>query len=406
VLQFQMRRLFFLLSLFSITLSASLWAQRPNDLGPVDVVTAVTTVPIRVTGSPEEIDKLANFAFESHGRYRRVSEGELFLLRFTAVSGSRVQVDVLRNGSSVLNRTVTGTSLRNALLKAADVAVEVTSGGLKGFFASQLAFISSQSGATEVHTGDLYFGDVRQLTQDRASAMSPRWAPDGSKLVYTSFHRSNAADIYQIDMNTMQRTSFMSFKGTNQGARFSPDGSRVTMVLSGEGNPEVYVANGQGRAVSRRTWSSSVESSPVFSPDGRKILFVSDMAGGPQLYTLPVDGGRESRATRLPTNISRYCAEPDWNVAKPNLVAFSMRIGSGFQIGLYDFSTGKAAKQISKAPYDALEPSWLADGRHLVFTARSPNERSIWILDTVSGKQTKLSPSSLGRVSQASVMLK
>ena len=221
-------------------------------------------------------------------------------------------------------------------------------------------------------------------------------------MLYTSFHRSTAAAIYQIDLNTLQRTSFVNFQGTNQGARFSRDGTKVTMVLSGEGNPEIYVANAQGRAVSRRTKLSSVESSPSFSPDGRQLLFTSDMAGGPQLYTMPVDGGRPRR---LPTNISRYCAEPDWNWVKPNLVAFSMRIGSGFQIGLFDMSSSSAAKQVSKAPYDALEPAWLADGRHLIYTARSPNQRSIWLLDTESGKQTKLSPSSLGQVSQASAVL-
>jgi len=398
-----MRRLTFFFSLFFLCSLQSARAQRATDLGTVDVAANVATLAIRITGSPAELDKLANFAFETHGRYRRVAKDELFHMRFTAVSGSRVQVDVVRRGASILSRTVSGTSLRNALLKAADVAVEATSGGLKGFFASQLTFISSQSGATEVHTGDLFFGGVRQITRDGASAMKPRWSPDGTKILYTSFHRSTAASIYQIDVNSMQRTTFVNFQGTNQSARFSPDGSKVTMVLSGEGNPEIYVANNRGLAVSRRTRLSSVESSPSFSPDGRQLLFVSDMAGGPQLYTMPVAGGR---AQRLPTNISGYCAEPDWSTTNPNLVAFSMRIGRGFQIGLFDFKkTGAPATQVSKAPYDALEPAWLADGRHLVYTARAPNERSIWLLDTESGKQTKLSPASLQQVSQASVVL-
>jgi TolB protein len=231
--------------------------------------------------------------------------------------------------------------------------------------------------------------------------MSPHWSPDGTKLLYTSFHRSNAADLFQIDLRTMQRTPFVQFKGTNQSGRFSPDGTMVTMVLSGEGNPEVYTANAQGRNVKRRTVTSGVESSPTFSPDGRQLLFTSDMAGGPQLYVMPVDGGR---ASRLPTNISRYCAEPDWSKGDPNKIAFTMRIGRGFQIGLFDRATRQPAKQVSRAPQDALEPAWLADGRHLLYTARSPNQRSIWILDTESGKSTRLSPRSLGSVSQAAVV--
>jgi TolB protein len=386
------------LSLFLTPLAAQ---RDAIDIGRVDVQAVVQTVSVRVSATPAELDNLANLAFEVHGRYRRVAADPVFDIRFTAVSGSRVQVDVSRGNTRVMSRAVNGSSLRNALLRAADLVVEETS-DLKGFFASQLAFIGTRTGGTEVYTSDLFFGGVRQLTSDRASALSPHWAPDGSKLIYTSFHRSNAADLFQIDLRSMQRTSFVSFKGTNQSGRFSPDGSRVAMVLSGEGNPEVYTANINGRDVKRITRTRGVESSPTFSPDGRQILFTSDMAGGPQLYVMPVNGGR---ASRLPTNISRYCAEPDWSVGDPNKIAFTMRIGRGFQIGLFDRSTRAPAVQVSRAPQDALEPAWLGDGRHLLYTARSPNQRSIWILDTESGKATRLSPASLGAVSQADVVL-
>ena len=117
---------------------------------------------------------------------------------------------------------------------------------------------------------------------------------------------------------------------------------------------------------------------------------------------MSVAGGRMSR---LPTNISGYCAEPDWSTGDPNKIAFTMRMGRGFQIGLYDRSKRGPAVNVSKTSQDALEPAWLADGRHLIFTLRSPNQRSIWILDTESGKKTRLSPSSLGEVSQASPVL-
>lgn len=400
MLRFSLRSL---LAVFLLTLAVPLAAQRgATDIGPVDVRTGMKTVSVRVSASPEELDRLANFAFEVHGRYRRVSSNANYDVRFTAVSGNRVQVDLTRGGSRVMSRAVSGDNLRHALLRAADLVVEQTS-DLEGFFASQLAFISKRTGATEVYTGDLFFGGVRQITSDRASAMSPHWSPDGSKIVYTSFHRSNAADLFQIDLRTMQRTTFVSFKGTNQAATFSPDGSQVAMVLSGEGNPEIYLAKANGRGVRRLTRTSGVESSPVFSPDGRQVLFTSDVAGGPQLYVMSTGG---SRMSRLPTNISRYCAEPDWSTANPNLIAFTMRIGRGFQIGLYDRSTREAAKQVSRAPQDAIEPVWLADGRHLLYTARSPNRRSIWILDTETGKATQLSPQSLGSVSQAAVVMR
>ena len=135
----------------------------------------------------------------------------------------------------MLSQVAAGTSLRNAFFRAADLAVKATS-GLKGFFTSRLTFISNYSGHPEVVTSDLFFGEVKQITHDNAQAMTPRWSPDGGKILYTSFYKSGFPDIFLIDLNTVQRTTFVSFKGTNSGARFSPDGAQVAMVLSGEGN--------------------------------------------------------------------------------------------------------------------------------------------------------------------------
>jgi len=139
---------------------------------------------------------------------------------------------------------------------------------------------------------------------------------------------------------------------------------------------------------------------PAWSPDGSRLIFTSDSAGGPQLYTMPAAGGMMQRVS---TNISGYCAEPDWSVADPNKIAFTMRIGRGYQIAVCDLSGRTPTKQVSKAPVDAVEPAWLADGRHLVYTERSANSRGICILDTETGKTTRVSPAQLKQTSQVSV---
>ncbi|HEY8931822.1 MAG TPA: biopolymer transporter Tol [Rariglobus sp.] len=380
--------------------SGSLFAQsNSRDLGDVVIAANLKTIPVTVSGSTPELTNLAKLAFGAHGRFRLVSADSSFDIKFTAVSANQVQVTVTKKGLVVLNQVAQGTSARNALFRAADLAVTATS-GLKGFFASRIAFISEYSGKSEVFTGDLFFGEVRQITKDNAQAIRPRWSPDGGKILYTSFYKSGFPDIFMLDLNSMQRTTFVSFKGTNSGARFSPNGSQVAMVLSGEGNPEIYVSNAQGRGVTRRTRTSAVEASPAWSPDGSRLIFTSDSAGGPQLYTMPAAGGMMQRVS---TNISGYCAEPDWSVADPNKIAFTMRIGRGYQIAVCDLSGRTPTKQVSKAPVDAVEPAWLADGRHLVYTERSANSRGICILDTETGKTTRVSPAQLKQTSQVSV---
>lgn len=384
--------------LLGLAVAAPLFAQR--DIGVVNVLGDTTTIPLTVSAGSPELQNLALTAFGAHGRYRLVASGAAYAVHFTAAGATQVNVSVTKGsaGTPVASETASGTTLRHALLRAADIAVTKTS-GLRGFFAGKLAFVGEKTGKTEVYTSDLFFGEVLKWTSDGKSILGPRWSPDGAKIIFTSY-RTSFPDIYTLDLRTQQRSIFASLKGTNSGGRYSPDGTRVAMVLSGEGNPEIYVCNAQGRQIRRVTNSQSIEASPTWAPDGTRLVFVSDAAGGPQLYVMPVSGGTP---TRLATNISRYCAEPDWSVADPKKIVFTAGVGRGYQVAVFDLATN-ASRIVSKAPTDAIEPMWLADGRHVICTFRAANTRSLYLLDTESGKATRLSPSALGNASSASYL--
>lgn len=386
--------------LLGLALVTPLLGQR--DIGEVVVNTDSQTLGVIVTSSSPELQALANRAFDAHGRYRRVASSAAYTINFSPAGAAAVTVTITRGsaGTPVHTETVSGTSLRNALLRAADVAVNRTS-GLRGFFAGRLAFIGEATGRTEIYTSDLFFGEAQRWTSDGKQIMAPRWVPGsgGSRIVFTSY-RTSFPDIYVLELANRRISLLASFKGTNSGGSFSPDGSRVAMVLSGEGNPEVYVGNAQGRQIRRLTKTPAVEASPTWSPDGSRLLYVSDAAGGPQLYMIPANGGAPSR---VPTNISGYCAEPDWSDVNPDKIAFTAKMGSGYQIGVYDMSA-RASKIVTKAPTDAIEATWMGDGRHLMCTFRAANTRSLWLVDTESGKATRLSPTSLGNASGATYL--
>jgi len=353
------------------------FAQNSSAVGIGEVVVeGSNAIAIHVSGTTGELNMLATQAFGAHGRYSvNKATRPAFDIRFAAAAANQVNVQVTRGGAVVLNQTATGSSTRNAFFRAADAAVKATS-GLNGFFATKLAFVSNRTGKDEIYVSDLFFGEMRQITHDNAFSMTPRWSPDGSKLIYTSYFKSGFPDIFLINLATLDRTKFASFQGTNSGARFSPNGQKVAMILSGEGTPEIYVSPASGRPVSRLTRSEAVKSSPCFSPDGGQIVFASEP--GPQLYVMPASGGPSRRIT---SGFSSYCAEPDWSRADPNKIAFTFREGGAFQIGVLDLRSGQSQK-VSAAPLDAVEPAWLADGRHLIYTARAAGTRSLYILDT------------------------
>jgi len=390
-----------ILRLLSLLLLAAGPAFAQRDIGIVEVVADTKTIPVRVYADTPDLNNLAMRAFKSHGRYRLVASGAMYDMHFSPAGGNQVTVVVTKGPERqpVLAQTYPGTNLHNALLRAADAAVVRTNGlGLRGYFTSKIVFIGQGTGRKEVYVSDLFFTEVRKITSDRAIALTPRWAPDGQRILYTSYLHG-FPDIYMLDLSTFQRTTFESFRGTNTGAHFSPDGRHVAMVLTGSGGTEIWTSDGYGHGLMRRTYTDSAKSSPCWSPDGSRLVFAQEP--GPQLYIMSASGGG---ARRLTSGISTYCAEPDWSKAAPNKIAFTMGIGRPwqFQIAVYDSAKGGSA-QVSKAPFDGVEPSWLPDGRHLVYTARTRYANVLSILDTETGKSTPISPTGFGPALQANV---
>lgn len=372
---------------------------------PIEITEKIkAATPVHIVSDNPEFQRLATTAFGAHGAFRVDQGGDAkFTLRFSAIGGTSVRaaVESGRPARTLFTQDVSGTSPRNALLRAADAVVTYITKE-PGFFSGKLTFVSTRTGASEIYVSDLFFGDMVQLTHDRSQSVTPRWAPDGRRILYTSYFQNGAPDIYLIDTATNQRSSFVSVRGTNTGARFSPDGSRVAMILSGEGNPEVYVSNAQGRGIRRLTRTQQIEATPTWSPDGSELIVASDAVATnhPQLYRLSASGGA---LRRIPSNVSGYCAEPDWSHANRDRVAFTAAVGSRpvtYQIAVFKFSEG-GATILTQGPGDCISPCWTNDGRHLLYTERQAGRQRICLLDTETRRSTPLSPTSLVKAYQA-----
>ena len=357
----------------------------------------VTTVTIESSDGNQAA--LGQRAFGLHGGFRLVSSQEAaFVIRLEG-DGLVVRVSVHSgsNASSMWEARVEGQNHSEASLRACDRAVEYIT-GKPGFFAGKLAFVGKRGGISELYTSDLLFRSVAALTNDRALVTGPSWSPDGKKLLYTTYYKSGFPDLYLMDLEAGLRRPIASYKGTNTGGRFSPDGSQIAMAISGSGDTEICVSDFNGKDLKRLTRNKSLESGPSWSPDGSRLVFTSDMLGKPQLFTIPARGGK---ARRLPTKVSSFCTEATWNPREPDLIAFTASVSGGFQISLYDARLGRA-RILTSVRGSAVEPTWLSDGRHLIFTHREGSRTSLVLLDTISGKQSRLHRAEFGSASSAS----
>ncbi|MEM7790802.1 MAG: biopolymer transporter Tol [Verrucomicrobiota bacterium] len=373
------------------------------DSQTIDIGEAVGTggdaMLIAVESSDAGLLDLAQRAFNIHGGYKLTTKDRAaFVLGIERASGPSVTLTIGSGKTYVeqLRKTVRGSDMQNAALRACDLAVKATL-GIDGFFAGKLAFVGKQRGISEIYTSSILFTGVRALTADRSLVTGPSWSPDGSRLLYTTYYKTGFPDIYMMDLRSNQKRPVATFKGLNTGARFSPDGNRIAMSLSGTGNSEIYVSDLQGRNLKRLTSNRSLEASPSWSPDARRLVFTSDAPGKPQLYEISVNGGPSQK---IPTNVSSYCSEPAWNPVNSDLIAFTAAVAGGFQIAVYDFKTRKSTILTSGA--SSVEPAWTNDGRHLVFTERRNGRTRLMLLDTKSKKVSALHNPNFGDASSAS----
>lgn len=291
------------------------------------------------------------------------------------------QVVRLNDQAVLLSKNYSGPT-RTAAHRMADDIVEAVTGH-KGIASMRIVLVGNRTGKKELYLCDSDGGNVQQVPVKNGIVVGPSWGPDGNTIVYTSFMR-DFPDICRIDLSRNRWDILASYGGLNTGSAISPGGKEMALILSKDGNPELYIKNLRSGVLTRLTATPrATEASPSWSPDGQNLVYVSDATGKPQLYIIPRTGGAPKRiSSRGTENVA-----PDWG---PNgLIACSSRSGGRYAIAVIQPSNGQTSYPTTDGA-DYEDPSWAPDGRHIV-AARSVNYRSsLYLLDTISDRPVAL----------------
>lgn len=383
----------FLGILFATLGCAGAFAQRDIDI-QIEGRGQRLNVPVyrvAITSDDQSLLADAKRAFGLHGSYIVSTPANAqFTFSFTKAGATAVKVAI--RGGTLFEQICTGESMTAALMKACDVAVNRTL-GKPGFFAGKIVFSYSRNGGknTDICMSDMVFKRVRMLTNDKSDSLLPHFSPDGRKVMYTGYYRSGFMDLFQIDLAANSRKPFASYKGSNTGGDFSPDGKKVAMILTATGNAEIWTANANGTGFRRLTKTPATESTASFSPTARKSSSPPTTAARRKSTQCPQTGG--VRAWCAQTSAATV-PNPRGIRKTPIKSCSRWRQGRGFQVAVYDFS--KRVSEVVSAGESTSTPRWLNDGRHIICAKARGKNRQLYIIDTETKRQAPLHTASFG----------
>jgi TolB protein len=318
---------------------------------------------------------------------------DLYVQGFTFVPESQAQYVIKGSNAGNVTGSLTDLAARKTLISRAyhgaserrqahafadEIVHEIRN--TKPIGSTKIAFKSQAPGGNgEIYIADFDGYGAQPITSDGTIVAKPAWMSGHQALFYTSYARGNP-DIFLHNLATGQRSVIASYSGLNTSAASSPDGSRLAMILSKSGSPNVWVCDANGSSSSLRHLTKGLEdSSPCWSPDGQWICFAAKPAARRRLGKVPAGGGEvqyfNTAGVANPT-------EPDWS-PDGKWIAFTSQA--------HDFSICVMAADGSIGPVvlaDGQNPSWSPNSRTLVYNHGPAGHQTLAALDVFT-KQTK-----------------
>lgn len=261
--------------------------------------------------------------------------------------------------------------------------------GTSGYFQSQLAYVSVQqkndTRRFRLMVSDYDGHNPSAVFTSSNPVMSPAFSPDGKQLAYVAFDvRQGRSSLHVQDLSTGDVQVVSSVPGINGAPAWSPDGSKLAIVLSQDGSPNIYVYDLNTENLSQVTHTDAIDTEPSWSADGKHIAFTSNRGGAPQIYQMSSRGGNAQRMTYDGTSSQSAVYGP--NGKRMAFVRQSQ--GNGYRIVIRNLANGRT-RIISDGALDE-RPSFAPNGQAVLFDDQS-GPHSLVIASVKDETKTRLS---------------
>ncbi|MBA3912487.1 MAG: CehA/McbA family metallohydrolase, partial [Acidobacteriales bacterium] len=223
--------------------------------------------------------------------------------------------------------------------------------------------------------------------------------------IYTKYWQ-DALELWVLDRNTHQTRQLTQNGAVKVEPRFSPDGSRIVFVsTSFHAHFHIFVAKfadgalqdvqqltGQTHSDLPRYYYSAIdhEISPAWSPDGREIVYVSNRGhiyGTGGFWRMAATPGAAAREFHYEETTWR--ARPEFSPDGSRLVYASYLGQQWHQLWLMPAAGGNAFP-IGYGDYDNGSPRWSPDGKQIAFISNRSGNLSLWVQAAWGGAQREI----------------
>jgi TolB protein len=200
-----------------------------------------------------------------------------------------------------------------------------------------------------------------------AFADSPRWSPDGKKLIYSAAEGSGGWLTYLADITSGTTTQLTGIPENSIDLDWSPDGSRIAFSFYTDAANQVsdlYVINVDGTGLTQLTNTPNIgEAMPAWSPDGSRIAFAAyDNSRGPDyrqdIFIFNSDGTNLFQLTSDPASDFDPAWSPDGRQ-----IAFASERNANNDANLEIYlinADGTGEMRLTNNHYTDRWPSWRA----------------------------------------------
>ena len=377
-------------AVFRQTFDATLYADLAT-AGIFDIVSK-SLIPSGSPGTPAEIqlqtyaNPPANAAFVAFGSIG-VNNGRLVANGFLFDDKNLQYPQVL---AKQYNEDSSDDQARQIAHRFADEIILRLGGGTPGIAETKIYFVKKGGADKDIWMMDYDGANQHPITHLGSVVMSPRIAPDNSRLAFASLGKYG----FQLKMYSLILSRYVNFPtGQNSSASpaWSPNGKEIAYSAASGGPFNIWIADSNGN-LARRVTNFHGDTSPTYNPKtGDQIAFISGRTGLPQLYIMNSDGSNVQQMTD-----GGYVSSPSWS---PNgqfiTFAWDRKYGPGAPGGQDIYVMEVATKKWVQLTHDGGRcdfPTWSPDNRHIAY-ANSPDGKAdhmrIWTMLAGDGSQKR-----------------